>query len=163
MQSDVAQPVLSNSLPRGPEHRLGNIDRDDAAMLADRRGERLGQRPGAAADFEHALAAAEAQPRQQQREAFLVAPLPESWRSDPARPGDGIPIAALRRIRIESFLGHCLNRPFFLCRKPARYYSGLQSSSRMVWPINPCRCGCGCGDCHIDGARIKYTFSAEAL
>src|SRR6516225_442118 len=56
MQSDVAQPVLSNSLPRGPEHRLGNIDRDDAAMLADRRGERLGQRPGAAADFEHTLA-----------------------------------------------------------------------------------------------------------
>ena len=59
------QPTLADLLARGPEHRLGDVDRDDAAMLADHLGERQGQRPGAAADFGYALAAGKAQTRQQ--------------------------------------------------------------------------------------------------
>ena len=56
-QCDVGQAPLADPLPRRPEHRLGDVDRDEAAVLADRFGNRHGQRTGAAADFEHALAA----------------------------------------------------------------------------------------------------------
>jgi hypothetical protein len=65
MQGDIAQSALADLLPRGAEHWLGDVDRDDPAMLADRRGERQGQRPGAAADLEHALTAGKAQVSQQ--------------------------------------------------------------------------------------------------
>jgi hypothetical protein len=59
-QSDVAQSALAHLLARGAEHRLGDVDRDNAAMLADRFGERQGQRSGSTADFEHAFAAGNA-------------------------------------------------------------------------------------------------------
>jgi hypothetical protein len=65
MQSDIAQSTFGDLLARCPEHRLGDVDRHDPAMLADRLSERQGQRTGAAADFEHALAAAETEPRHQ--------------------------------------------------------------------------------------------------
>src|SRR5467141_1820648 len=65
MQSDILQFPLGDLLPCGAEHRLRDIDCDDAAMLADRLGERDCQRAGAAADFENALTADQAQARQQ--------------------------------------------------------------------------------------------------
>ena len=65
MQGDIAQSTFGDLLARGPEHRRGDVDRDDAALLADRLSERQGQRTGATADFEHALAAAETQARHQ--------------------------------------------------------------------------------------------------
>ena len=65
-QRDIAQPALGDPLPRGSEHRLGDVDRDEAAMLADRLGEGRGHGAGAAADFEHTLAAGKPQTRQQQ-------------------------------------------------------------------------------------------------
>ena len=52
-------------LARGAEHRLGDVDRDDTAMLADRFGERQGQRAGSTTDFEYAFAIAQAQASQQ--------------------------------------------------------------------------------------------------
>ena len=64
-QFDIVQPALLDPLARDLEHRLGDVDRDDAAMLADRRGQRHSQCAGAAADFEHVLAAGKAQTRQQ--------------------------------------------------------------------------------------------------
>src|SRR6516162_3594116 len=82
-------------------------------MLADRRGERQGQSASPAADLEHALAAGQTQPRQQQREAFLVSSLPEAGGGYPARPGNRIPIAALGRVRVESCLGHLARSPVF--------------------------------------------------
>ncbi len=105
-QCDIAQRALGDPLPRNLKHRLGDVDRDDAAMLADRRGERHSQCAGTAADFEHALAAGNAQTRQQQLRAFSVASLPEPWGGDPARPGDRIPVAALHRVRVEGFPSH---------------------------------------------------------
>jgi hypothetical protein len=64
-QCDVRQPALADPLPRRPQHRLGDVDRDEAAPFADRLGDRHSQGPGAAADFEHALAADQPQSRQQ--------------------------------------------------------------------------------------------------
>ena len=110
-QGDVAQPTLIDPTARGAEHRLGDVDRDDPALLADRGGERQGQGAGAAADFEHALAAGDAEARQQHGEALLVAPLPEPRAGNPARPGNGVPIAALRRVCVESFPGHLQDPP----------------------------------------------------
>jgi hypothetical protein len=65
MQSDIAQSALGDVLPCGAEHRLGDVDCDDPAMLADRLGERQGQRPGSTTDLENVLAAVKAQVRQQ--------------------------------------------------------------------------------------------------
>ena len=41
-QCDVVHPALAHSLPCGAEHRLGDVDRDDAAMFADSLCERQG-------------------------------------------------------------------------------------------------------------------------
>src|SRR5271165_2018173 len=103
--------------------RNGDADSDDAAMLADRRGDRQGHGSGAAADFEHALAGDVVQTRQQQRHALLVAPFPEPRSGDPTRPGHRIPIAALRRILVKGFPGH-----------PARSPVSLRTASIVAHP-----------------------------
>ena len=64
-QCDIAQPMLADPPPRSAKHRLRNVHRNHPPLLADRGGERQGQGAGAATDFEHALAAGEAQARQQ--------------------------------------------------------------------------------------------------
>ena len=64
-QFDIVKPALLDPLARDPEHWLGDVDRHEAAMIADCRGQRHSQCPGAAADFEHALATGNAQTRQQ--------------------------------------------------------------------------------------------------
>ena len=64
-QFDIVQPVLLDPLARDPEHRLGDVDRHEAAMIADRRGQRHSQCAGAAADFEHVLPTGNAQTREQ--------------------------------------------------------------------------------------------------
>src|SRR5512133_1918514 len=84
-------------------------------MLAHRGGERHSQGAGATADLEHALTAGYTQAGQQQRSAFLIAPLPEPWGGNPARSGDRIPIETLRGVRFEGFRGH-VPRSFRLCR-----------------------------------------------
>ena len=46
------------------------------------------------------------QASQQQREAFLIAPLPEPGTGDPARSGYRVPIAALGLVRIHDLSNH---------------------------------------------------------
>ena len=104
-------PLSLDSLPSGAEHRLGYVDRDDAAMFTDSLCERQRYRAGAAADFEHTLAAGKPQTIQQQREAFLVAPFPEPGAGDPTRPGDRVPIAPLSLVRILDFSAHLASSP----------------------------------------------------
>jgi hypothetical protein len=64
-QFDIVQPALLDPLARDPEHRLGDVDRHDAAMIAGRRGQRHSQCAGAAADFEHVLPTGDGQTREQ--------------------------------------------------------------------------------------------------
>ena len=64
-QFDIVQPVLLDPLVRDPEHRLGDVDRHEAAMIPDRRGQRHSQCAGSAADFEHVLPTGNAQTREQ--------------------------------------------------------------------------------------------------
>ena len=110
-QRDIVHPALADPLPSGAEHRLGDVDRDDAAMLADRLREGQGYRAGAAADFQHALAAGKPQTFQQQREAFLVSPLPEPRAGDPTRAGDRVPIVPHGLVRVRDFSGHLARSP----------------------------------------------------
>src|SRR5438128_1811956 len=39
-QFDIVQPALLDPLARDPEHRLGEVDRHEATVIADRRGQR---------------------------------------------------------------------------------------------------------------------------
>src|ERR1700719_5388939 len=83
--------------------------------------------------------------RQQHRSAFLIAPRPDPWGCYPARPGDRIPIAALRRVSVEDFLGHVADPPVsagtapivaqLRARRPAR--PGADRLSRYAPPARP--------------------------
>ena len=78
-QRDVAQAALCDALPCDLEHRLRDVHRDNAPTLPHRPRQRQCHRGGAAADLQQVLAAGEAQTIQQQRKAFLVAPLLKTW------------------------------------------------------------------------------------
>ena len=106
-QLDIFQPGLVDPPPRRVEHRPRDVDAGDMARGTDRLGIRNGRDPGADADIEHALARLRRGRREKLLQHLDIARFLRRLPSDPARPGDLVPVPLHRRVGGGSILsGH---------------------------------------------------------